>query len=92
MNNILLGEDANIFLKRLADEDINWNSQKIDPLVKGGIYAYSYKTINHKEDENIYVAFSCCGNETFVEDFDDIVEAAKYANRIKAKIINGDLI
>lgn len=92
MNKILLGEDAIIFLKRSADQDIRENSQKIYSFVKGGLYTYSYKTINHNEDKNVYVAFSCCGNETLIEEFDDVVEAAKYANGIMAKTINGELI
>lgn len=79
---ILIGKAAKEFLNLLSDEDINWNSRKLNKNIKGGI-------INSSEN---YTAFSCCGNETFVEDFDDIVEAAKYANGIEAKTINNEYI
>lgn len=80
---ILLGEDASRFLNRLGDKDINWDSRKIDENVKGGIMT------THIIGVTVYTAFSCCGNETFVEDFDDVVEAAKYANGIIAKTREG---
>ena len=86
MNKILLGSDAVEFLNLLNLEHINYNNKLIDNSVLGGIINNSIKGYD------VYTAFSCCGNETFVEDFDDIVEAAKYANGIEAKTINGDVI
>lgn len=86
MNKILLGENAKRFLDILELEYINYNSQLIDESILGGIFNNTIK------DRDIFTAFSCCGDETFVEDFDDIVEAAKYANGIEAKTINGEII
>ena len=79
MNKILLGEEAESFLRVLY---IQHYKHKTDTI--GGIFI---------SEEGIYTAYDYSDkNETFVEDFDDVVEAAKYTNGIQAKTINGEII
>ena len=74
---ILLGEEAREFLNELSLKDyINK-----DISVKGGIF--------YEERRNVLIAFDTTGGETFVEEFDDIVEAAKYAKGKLARIKDG---
>ena len=80
MKKILIGDADQEFCNALGET--NWeNSNKV---IKGGLY--------QSEMEGIYVAFDCSGDETFVENFNDVVEAAKYANGIKARTIDNVII
>lgn len=83
MKKILLGKDAKSFYSLLSNVD--WKSKNLDPSVKGGIF--------ESEIPNVYVAFDNTNStETFVEDFDDIIEAAKYVSGNEAKTIYGTII
>jgi hypothetical protein len=77
---ILLGEEAKSYLKELEIQ--NWNNKNADIL--GGMF--------QSEIPKVYIAYDCRGSEIFVEDFDDIVEAAKYANGIQARTINNEYL
>jgi hypothetical protein len=77
---VLLGEEAQEYLKVL--EKNNWIN--VLENIKGGIF--------NSEIPRIYTAYDCRGSETFVEDFDDIVEAAKYADGIQARTINNEYL
>lgn len=75
---VLLGDSAILYWLELENND--WKPTNKD--ISGGIFG----------EVDRYIAYSCCNTETFVEEFDDIVEAAKYASGIMAKTINGDMI
>ena len=75
---ILLGEEAKSFLKELAMKNyINDNKN-----IRGGVF----------EETGIYVGYDCSSSETFVEEFDNIIEAVKYASGIMARTINNNYI
>ena len=64
-----------------------------EPSIIGGIFLGEIKSNEYTINKiPIYVAYDCTGRETFVEDFDDIVEAAKYANGIIARTLDNQLI
>ena len=77
---VLLGDKAESFLKELEIENyINKN-----PDIRGGVF----------QEGDIYIGYDCrvAMSEVFVEDFDDVVEAAKYANGVMARTINNNYI
>lgn len=79
MKKILLGLEAKHKWELLEKSD--WKSRDVDRDLKGGIF--------QSEIPGIWVAYDCTdGSETFVEDFDNLVEAAKYASGIIAKTID----
>lgn len=82
MKRILLGGTAKDYLKLLEATDY----MKIDNLpIMGGVF----------EEERVdgkgfvYIGFDCRSTEVTLEEFDDIVEACKYARGIKSKTISG---
>lgn len=83
MKEVLLGKQAKKFLKILE----NNNYINKEKYIIGGVFLEKIR-----KGKCIYVGFDCSGNETFVEEFDDVVEATKYTSGIMAKTINNNLI
>ena len=82
MKRILLGGTARDYLKLLEETDY----VKIDNLpIMGGVF--EEETLDGKGF--VYISFDCSSSEVTLEEFDDLLEACKYAKGIKAKTISG---